>query len=146
MAQNKNFPHAFFRAAPAGLLTRPDPEVCVCGYRRDNQIHDVQDRNYVTDEYQRNVDSRTLYTTLLKHAFGSDAVVVISHHILVKLADETVHEMPSADTVLFDHDIMGRVFGTKARTYMASLAVTLPGAREARVRGWLEEARRGTRR
>ena len=103
------------------------------------------DKNYVVDEYQRNIDSKALYTGLLKAAFGHDAIISVSHHISVRLLDaaETVHEIPSADTVLFDHQIMGKVFG-KARAVdkMAALARLPPHRREAQVKRWLSEVGR----
>jgi hypothetical protein len=56
--------------------------------------------------------------------------VLIGHHITFefdcdgdgKLDISTMNEVPSADCLLFDHELMGKVFGKHATTIMTTLA------------------------
>lgn len=92
------------------------------------------DKNYVVDEYERNLSAKLLYTALLKSAYGPDAVVMVSHHITVMLPDSTVHEIPSADTILFDHDIMRKAFGTRSLAIIGELSRVPANMREDELR------------
>lgn len=95
-----------------------------------------KDKNYVTDEYERNVQWTGLYSQLLNRMWPGSTVLV-SHHIFVAKKDKTVQEIPSADTVLFDPAIMGKVFGKSAPRRMAALSRLPPNKRERQVHRWL---------
>lgn len=104
----------------------------------------MDNKNYVVDEYTRNVEAKPLYCQLLRAAFGADVAVMVSHHITVMLPDSTVHEIPSADTILFDHNIMSRVFGPgRSQVLMTKLAQTPAARREAVVGEWMADMGRG---
>jgi hypothetical protein len=88
-------------------------------------------KNYVQDEYTRNKNACATYEQLLKLAFGKDAVVIVSHHIIVKPKVGDTQEIPSADTILFDPTIMGLAFGAaKAKAIAIDLAMMQPEQRE----------------
>lgn len=76
-------------------------------------------------ENDRNRCSKTLITDMIKEAFGVDQVFV-GHHILYELPDDhqgaVPEELPSFDTMMFDHDIMERLFGDKYLEVIVYLA------------------------
>jgi hypothetical protein len=84
---------------------------------------------YLGFENERNARNGDLFTNLIKIAFGSDEVVIPGHHFMFDTAADMdrhdlskVNEIPSADTLIFDHYVMTRVFGDKAVAVMADLA------------------------
>jgi hypothetical protein len=92
---------------------------------------------YLQAENDRNTHNGMLYIQLIQRAFGADEVVMVGHHFVFEpkadmqaLNLHTLNEIPSADTMLFDHDIMGAVFGNEARFVMAHLAMTPRGDRD----------------
>lgn len=82
------------------------------------------EKDYLGFEAQRNRTYATLYTELLQFAFGTDNDVMIGHHICFEHDKDikTENEIPSADTLIFDHDIMKRCFGSLARIVMRECA------------------------
>lgn len=71
-------------------------------------------------ENDRNAANSDLYKAMIRECFGvSD--VIIAHH-LVYVTSETrdgfqyqiVEEVPSADTLIFDHDVARRIWGPEA--------------------------------
>jgi hypothetical protein len=85
--------------------------------------------NYTVDENQRNRDNAELFTEMLKVAFpGRNIHVMSSHHICFMLDCNfhTIDEIPSADALMFDHAIMGRVFGKNRAIRLMSYLATLP--------------------
>ena len=89
-------------------------------------------KNYLQVEGRRNRRNAALYEKLLKLAFGADNAVIVGHHINFEKNGkiETENEIPSADTMLFDHDIMGTIFGADADAIMKQLAGLRPEFRE----------------
>ena len=83
-------------------------------------------KDYLTSENERNKTHAALYVQMLRHAFReqSDFAVLIGHHLTFEFGGsiETENEIPSADTLMFDHDIMTRVFAERAVLVMMSLA------------------------
>lgn len=79
---------------------------------------------YLTEENDRNKKHADLYTRMIKLAFGMDAQCIIGHHLTFELNGnlETENEIPSADTLLFDHYAMKKIFGHKAIPLMKMLA------------------------
>lgn len=94
-------------------------------------------------ENDRNTHHGALYVDIIKAAFGIDEVVMVGHHFVFEPAQamaaqdlSKLNEIPSADTVLFDHDIMGAVFGPVSSLVIPALA-KLPvagGLRDAKAR------------
>lgn len=81
-------------------------------------------KDYLGYENERNKHNAALYTELMKRAIGQDCAVLIGHHLTFEIGGdlETENEIPSADTLLFDHELMGKVFGDRAGTIMLHLA------------------------
>lgn len=83
-------------------------------------------KDYLSTEQSRNKAHAGIYERMLKIAFGETCAVLVGHHIGFEFNGDinTENEIPSSDTLLFDHDIMQRVFGSKYLSIMANLAVT----------------------
>jgi hypothetical protein len=81
-------------------------------------------KDYLGCENARNKRHAALYTAIMHEAFGSDAAVLIGHHLTFEIGGniETENEIPSADTMMFDHYVMGKVFGADAVRIMQRLA------------------------
>lgn len=78
---------------------------------------------YLQSENDRNTHHGSIFIDIIKRAFGADDVVMVGHHFVFEPAESMqkldltkLNEIPSADTILFDHDIMREVFG--ARDYI----------------------------
>lgn len=84
-------------------------------------------KDYLGFENARNKTHAELYVKLVKRAFGPDADVLIGHHLCFELGGEisTENEIPSADTLIFDHEVMTAVFGDRALSIMNHLS-TIP--------------------
>lgn len=107
----------------------------------------MQVKDYLTTENVRNKKYAHLYTDLIKRAFGENQDVLIGHHITFEEHGniETENEIPAADSLLFCHDLMTRVFGSKAISLMMLLA-SMPadtGQREEAVLFALKEQANG---
>lgn len=88
---------------------------------------------WIQMEGKRNRDNAMLYVTLITRAYGVEFEMFIGHHLAYKnqhMATTTLDEIPSADTLLFDHDIMTAVFGQRAIAIMQMLAAKPCGERE----------------
>lgn len=73
-----------------------------------------QIKDYLGFENARNKLHAEVYTRLIKEAFGGDQCsVLVGHHLAFELKGDinTENEIPSADTLLFDHQVMKIVFG-----------------------------------
>jgi hypothetical protein len=92
----------------------------------------IKPKVYLREEGQRNRRNAALYDRIVKLVFGADNAVITGHHINFQVNGhiETENEIPAADTLLFDHDIMGALFGADAVTIMQSLAALRPEFRE----------------
>jgi hypothetical protein len=95
-------------------------------------------KDYLGFENERNKRSAKLFADILVAAYGTDIDVLVGHHVTFEhhadIASE--NEIPSADTLLFCHELMGRVFGAAAPEIMADL-VRLPAeSRDARLAEW----------
>lgn len=90
-------------------------------------------------ENQRNARNAELFKSVIREAFDVQDVIV-AHH-LVYVVEEThkdgfkyqiVEEIPAADTLLFDHDIMRKIFGENSyMNVMSTLACTACSERDA---------------
>lgn len=81
-------------------------------------------KDYLGDELQRNKANADMYTKILQVAYGVDNDVLIGHHICFEHDKkiETENEIPAADTLIFDHDIMKRFFGCMYRIVIRECA------------------------
>lgn len=89
----------------------------------------TQMKDWLGTEHARNKANADLYTRLIQRAVkklsGCESIaVLIGHHLTFELnADlETENEIPSADCLMFDHALMGAVFGEAAVPLMQELA------------------------
>lgn len=93
--------------------------------------------NYLADEQARNHASVQLFADILKAAYPEHKVtILVGHHICFMFNDDfdTMDEIPAADSLIFDPELMFRVFGQRSLDIMARLA-TLPLAeRDAELR------------
>lgn len=88
-------------------------------------------KDYLSFENARNKEHAQLYINLIQRAM-SGCAVFIGHHLAFELNGDlaTENEIPSADTLLFDHDIMTAVFGNDAKVVMRKLAEVPVGDRD----------------
>jgi hypothetical protein len=90
----------------------------------------MQPKDYLTTERVRNThpENAALYTKLIKRAFGDNIDVIVGHHIGFQVHEhiETENEIPSADTLLFDHDIMFAAFGVDRALRLMSAMIRVP--------------------
>lgn len=92
---------------------------------------------YLAYENRRNSHHRDLFIALTKAAMGCKEVVIAGHHFVCDYDNDlnTLNEIPSADTLLFDHDMMTAVFGATALDIMSQAARLPVPARDEYVRG-----------
>lgn len=80
-------------------------------------------------ENDRNAANADLYKDIIRECYGVQDVI-IAHH-LVYVAEEKrdgftyqiVEEVPSADTLIFDHDIARRIWGDGFKDALVKLAL-----------------------
>ena len=96
---------------------------------------------YLSGEGKRNRLNADLYQAMLCLAWGEGCQVITGHHVsfLFNGDLETEDEVPSADCLLFDHHIMGCVFGEDAQSVMVAIAPLERYERENYVRALLVE-------
>lgn len=102
-------------------------------------------KDWLSYEQTRNKTHAALYEKVLKLAdLGTNIAVLVGHHIGFEFNGnlDTENEIPSADTLIFDHEIMARVFGSNAVAIMAELATIPAERRDARLE-WHLNARYG---
>lgn len=93
-------------------------------------------------ENDRNEVYRELYSDIIREVYGVRDVI-IGHHLVYQtteqLVDEKtgpythtfVQEIPSADALIFDHDVMRKLFGNRYLTMLSTLAMTPIERRDA---------------
>jgi len=88
-------------------------------------------KDYLGYENARNKANAQLYVDLIQAAYGQCAVL-IGHHLTFEFHGDvgTENEIPSADTLCFDHEVMGRVFGEDAPLIMRQMASVPAEARD----------------
>lgn len=81
-------------------------------------------------ENDRNGENSALYKAIIREAFGvSD--VICGHHLVYQIEDKRsdgfvytfVEEIPSADTLIFDHDIARKIWGPTFKKVLVLLAL-----------------------
>ena len=77
-------------------------------------------KDYLSYENDRNKRRHKLYTDILTVAFGNEGIL-IAHHLVFGGGDSP-DEIPSADTLIFDHDIMQKIFGDDFKWVLTQLA------------------------
>ena len=92
----------------------------------------ITPKQYLETEDERNRTHADLFTAMVQRAFGASNSVLVGHHICFENAGDitTENEIPSADSLIFDHDIMRALFGDDAISLMQRLAATSCEARD----------------
>lgn len=89
-------------------------------------------KNFLEYENARNHKNHRLYERFMRLAVGKDTDVLVVHHITFKMeGEDDGNEIPSADTLMFDHELMKRVFGDNFLYYVTQLAVRSCEERDA---------------
>lgn len=94
-------------AGQRALLTRINPEM----------VQDLASiEEYISTEIARNKAHGKLFAAIMRIAFGNDDDVSIGHHLSFQPHGDidSLNEVPSADTLIFDHKVMTAVFGSNA--------------------------------
>jgi len=85
-------------------------------------------------ENDRNAESRELFKAIIREAYGVTDVIV-AHHLTYVAEDkrvgedgheytfETVEEIPSADALIFDHDVAKKIWGENFKDVLVKLAL-----------------------
>lgn len=91
---------------------------------------------YIPFEIARNQANVPMFRAMIRMAYGRNDAVLIGHHLGFEVGDDysTENEIPSADTLIFDHDIMRAVFGADAIRVMQALAALPVGPRDSKLR------------
>lgn len=92
-------------------------------------------------ENARNAENADLFKAMIREAYGAGDVIV-AHHLTYVAEDvhpdgftyETVEEIPSADTLIFDHQAAQKIWGEDWSTILTELALTPPERRDARLK------------
>lgn len=97
-------------------------------------------RNYLGVENFRNVQSRDAFVAACRIAYGC-RVVVVGHHLSPVVDEENnlIEEIPSADTLHFDHDIAKAVYGKDWKKHLRRLAVLAPCERDEYLAAYLDK-------
>ena len=89
-------------------------------------------------ENDRNTVYSELYKAIIREAYGVKDVICAHHLVYVVVehgADgfeyQRVQEVPSADTLIFDHDVAKKIWGPMYRSYLVALACEPIATRDA---------------
>lgn len=82
-------------------------------------------------ENDRNGENADLYKAIIREAYGVTDVIC-GHHLVYQVEDKRadgftytfVEEIPSADTLIFDHDVAEKIFGAEFKRILTILALT----------------------
>lgn len=99
-------------------------------------------KDYLTFENDRNKKNAALYVELIQRAYGENNAVLVGHHIVFEPDGDLdrENEVPSADTLIFCPDIMGRIFGqVYSKKVMQRLVILHPSKREAELKRLLRD-------
>lgn len=90
-------------------------------------------------ENDRNSENSPLYKAIIRHVFGVEDVICGHHLIYVSryvnpqdgFTYEQVQEIPSADTLIFDHNVARKCWPDDWEANLTTLALTPPDKRDA---------------
>lgn len=100
-------------------------------------------------ENDRNGENSDLYKAIIREAFGVKDVIC-GHHLVYEVEDkradgftyQIIEEIPSADTLIFDHAVAKKIWGDAWLTNLTLLAqVPVAGGQRDRLLRSLYEAR-----
>lgn len=89
-------------------------------------------------ENDRNGENSDLYKAIIREAFGVTDVIC-GHHLVYQVEDKRadgftytfVEEIPSADTLIFDHDVALKIWGVSFKSRLVKLALEPIATRDA---------------
>lgn len=87
-------------------------------------------------ENDRNTQNRKLYADMIKEAYGADQSI-IAHHLTYVISEKRIEdgkefeyqlvmEIPSADTLIFDHEAAKKIWGDELYMRVLKVLVQLP--------------------
>lgn len=84
-------------------------------------------------ENDRNAESRELFKAIIREAYGVQDVIIAHHLTYVKDEGdyEYVEEVPSADALIFDHDVARKLWGKQWKSILTRLALEPIATRDA---------------
>lgn len=102
-------------------------------------------------ENDRNAEHSEFYKAIIREAFGVKDVI-IAHHLVYVTEEirpdpdhpgktynfQIVEEIPSADTLLFDHEVAKKLWGDRWKIVLSALAVTPPEERDTLARKFFD--------
>jgi hypothetical protein len=80
-------------------------------------------------ENDRNAESSDLFKDIIREAYGVKDVIIAHHLVYVKedvrdgFAFQVVEEVPSADSLIFDHEVAAKIWGPNFMTTLVKLAM-----------------------
>lgn len=88
-------------------------------------------------ENDRNGNSADLFKAVIREAYGVKDVIIAHHLVFVReehrddgFTYQIVEEVPSADCLLFDHEVARRIWGEEWEAALTRLALTPPEHRD----------------
>src|SRR5262249_5784133 len=88
-------------------------------------------------ENDRNAASRELFKAILQEVYGADQCI-IAHHLVYEAIEKrdgfdfrVIEEIPSADTLIFDHDVAKTLWGAHWKASLTQLALEPVETRDA---------------
>lgn len=86
-------------------------------------------------ETKRNIDGIDLFESMIREAYDGVTLVIAGHHIMFMREGHSIPcEVASADTLIFDHEIAGRIWKERRHETLARLAAEPPANRDALLR------------
>lgn len=89
-------------------------------------------------ENDRNAESAELFKAIIREAYGVTDVIIAHHLVYVKeekrddgFAYQVVEEVPSADAIIFDHEVAKKIWGPLYLGILQELALEPVETRDA---------------
>lgn len=88
-------------------------------------------------ENDRNSENAATYKAIIREAYGVTDVICAHHLVYVKVENrdgfdfQVVEEVPSADTLIFDHDVALKIWGDDFQHHLIQLALEPIATRDA---------------
>ena len=90
---------------------------------------------YLDIEGNRNAEDADLFEAIIREAYDSVVFVACGHHLMVSIKDTPVPiEIPSADTLMFDHDVAIKIWKDGYQNILTHLALEPAATRNSLLR------------
>lgn len=89
-------------------------------------------KDWLTVEADRNRANADLFTAIMRKAYGQNESILIGHHLCFQCGNDiaTENEIPAADSLIFDIEIMRAVFGDDADWLLPELSLAPANVRD----------------